>query len=151
VFKTTSLLAAEAVARHCGGRACAVVRMTVDLQITDDPHDGEFVEVDDSIPAQAYAIKVQGEFIDMTQAIWSRLSQQARELAVDPSGLTKQLIGLEGWRVQVTDHDGEVRRFQVGKSTGWRPCHLELVNRRSAGGDPALPGYRRVTPLYLVR
>lgn len=48
--------------------------------------------------------------------------------------LTKQLIGLEGKRVEVVDSYGETRRFKVGKSTGWIPCHLELANARSSGG-----------------
>ena len=48
--------------------------------------------------------------------------------------LTPQLIGLEGRRVQVTDRDGTVRRFQVGKSTGWLPIHLEVARRTSTGG-----------------
>jgi len=51
-----------------------------------------------------------------------------------PVELTPQLNGLEGKRVEVTDSDGNTRRFQVGKSTGWLPCHLELANRRSSGG-----------------
>lgn len=48
--------------------------------------------------------------------------------------LTAQLIGLEGKRVEVKDCYGETRRFKVGKSTGWLPCHLELANVRSSGG-----------------
>ena len=49
--------------------------------------------------------------------------------------LTPQLIGLEGRRVQVTDKYGQTRRFQVGKSTGWMPCHLEIARRDSSGGS----------------
>lgn len=48
--------------------------------------------------------------------------------------LTPQLIGLEGKRVEVVDSYGETRRFKVGKSTGWIPCHIELANARSSGG-----------------
>lgn len=48
--------------------------------------------------------------------------------------LTPQLIGLEGRRVEVTDDDGGRRRFKVGKSAGWLPCHLALANSRSHGG-----------------
>lgn len=71
----------------------------------------------------------------------------------DESGLTPQLIGLEGMRVEVVDPpDGEfpglTRRFYVGKSTGWRPCHLEIHNRRSTGGGPALKEYASVRTLY---
>lgn len=49
-------------------------------------------------------------------------------------GLTRQLIGLEGKRVEVVDNHGAKRRFKVGKSTGFIPCHLELYNSRSSGG-----------------
>lgn len=52
--------------------------------------------------------------------------------------LTPQLVGLEGCRVEVTDCDGDMRRFQVGKSTGWMPCHLELTSRTSRGGLPVM-------------
>lgn len=51
--------------------------------------------------------------------------------------LTPQLIGLEGRRVEVVDSYGETRRFQVGKSTGWIPCHLEISSSRAMGGGPA--------------
>ena len=56
-----------------------------------------------------------------------------------PVELTRQLIGLEGKRVEVVDRHGERRRFQVGKSTGWMPCHLEIARRNSSGG-PAVTG-----------
>ena len=50
-----------------------------------------------------------------------------------PIELEPRLIGLEGKRVEVTSRDGR-RRFYVGKSTGWTPCHLEIHNSRSLGG-----------------
>ena len=56
-----------------------------------------------------------------------------------PVELTPQLVGLEGQRVEVVDCDGERRRFQVGKSTGWMPCHLEIARRTNSGG-PAVMG-----------
>ena len=49
--------------------------------------------------------------------------------------LTKQLIGLEGKRVEVVDIYGDTRRFKVGKSSGFLPCHIELKNSRSSGGS----------------
>jgi hypothetical protein len=60
--------------------------------------------------------------------------------------LHPQLIGLEGRRVEVTDADGETYRFNVGKSTGHIPCHLQIHNRRSYGG-PAVDSrpFQRVT------
>src|SRR5690606_5751737 len=51
-----------------------------------------------------------------------------------PAELTPQLIGLEGKRVEVGDRHGERRRFIVGKSTGWLPCHLEIPRRNATGG-----------------
>ncbi len=59
------------------------------------------------------------------------------------------LSGLEGWRVEVTEPDGERRCFIVGKSTGWMPCHLEIARRDSTGGAAAyVPEGARVRALY---
>lgn len=49
--------------------------------------------------------------------------------------LCEQLRGLEGKRVEVVDSYGETRRFQVGRSTGWIPVHLE-IEPRANGGSP---------------
>jgi len=48
--------------------------------------------------------------------------------------LHPQLIGLEGKRVEVVDQDDLRYRFQVGKSSGYIPCHIQLTNRNSTGG-----------------
>ncbi|EHK7026618.1 hypothetical protein IG919_004214 [Salmonella enterica] len=56
-----------------------------------------------------------------------------------PADLTSQLVGLEGRRVEVVDAYGETRRFTVGRSSGWMPCHLEIARRDSNGG-PAVTG-----------
>lgn len=48
--------------------------------------------------------------------------------------LTPQLNGLEGKRVEVIDKWGEKRRFIVGKSTGFVPCHLEIKTKQSFEG-----------------
>ena len=53
-----------------------------------------------------------------------------------PVELCPALIGLEGIRVEVVDSGGERRRFYVGKSTGWIPCHLEIARIDSSGGFP---------------
>lgn len=59
------------------------------------------------------------------------------------------LSGLEGWRVEVMEPDGGRRRFIVGKSTGWMPCHLEIARRDSTGGPAAyVPEGARVRGLY---
>lgn len=68
----------------------------------------------------------------------------------DESDLTPQLVGLEGWRVEVEDYDlARPRRFYVGKSTGWRPCHLEVLTSRSRGGSPAAKHYFSVKKLNI--
>ena len=61
-----------------------------------------------------------------------------------PVDLTPQLVGLEGKRVEVEDMSGEKRRFIVGKSTGWMPCHLEISRRGSHGGPAAEREYKTV-------
>lgn len=61
------------------------------------------------------------------------------------ANLSPQLTGLEGRRVEVIDTEGDKpRRFKVGKSTGWMPCHLELANSRSRDGIGALMRYHSV-------
>lgn len=87
----------------------------------------------------------------MTQAKWNAMAPAQRDAARDLSDLTPQLTGLEGWRVEATTHYGETRRFIVGRSTGWRPCHLEIHNRRSMGGTSAEKSYAEVRPLYNTR
>jgi hypothetical protein len=88
--------------------------------------------------------------MEMTQAIWNSLTPAQKDTVRDNSGLTPQLIGLEGWRVEVVDADGTRKRFQVGKSTGWRPCHLEISRRNAFGGFCASKSYASVRPLYKV-
>lgn len=82
--------------------------------------------------------------IGMTQAKWDSLTPAQRDEIRDYSGLSKQLIGFESKRVEVSDEYGETRRFWVGRSTGWRPCHLEIKTRRSHGGMAANSVYKDV-------
>jgi len=89
--------------------------------------------------------------MSMTQAIWDKMTPREREAARDNSDLSPQLIGLEGWRVEVVTTYAKTRRFIVGKSTGWKPCHLELARRDSIGGGRADKFYKSVRKLYLVR
>lgn len=56
-----------------------------------------------------------------------------------PAELVPELIGLEGRRVEATVY-GERVRFNVGKSTGWLPLHLQLHNRASRGGGALSAG-----------
>lgn len=79
-----------------------------------------------------------------THTQWMALAEAQREALRDYSGLTEQLLGLEGYRVEVLDRYGQTRRFNVGRSTGWRPCHLEVHNARSLGGTPAHSHYQSV-------
>lgn len=88
---------------------------------------------------------------DMTQARWDALTQAQREAARDLPGLSPQLAPLKGWRVEVVRTDGTRARFIVGQSTGWRPCSLEIHNRRCHSGPEADKHYQSVTPLYRVR
>jgi hypothetical protein len=80
----------------------------------------------------------------MTFDVWRRLPEAERARLRDTSELTRQLVGLEGARVEVVTTYGETRRFWVGRSTGWRPCHLEIHNTRSTGGAPAEREYSAV-------
>lgn len=87
----------------------------------------------------------------MTQAKWDAMSPAERNTARSDAGLSPQLTGLEGWRVEVvTDYD-ETRRFIVGKSTGWIPCHLEISRRNALGGGSAEKHYKSVRRLYKAR
>lgn len=50
------------------------------------------------------------------------------------TGLTQQLIGLERDHVEVVDCYGEQRRFRVGRSTGFIPCHLQIKSKIKIDG-----------------
>lgn len=82
---------------------------------------------------------------------WQRMSETERSQYRDLGGLSPQFVGLEGWRVEVETVYGETRRFIVGRSTGWAPCHLEVKTRRSLGGGPAEREYRTVKKLFHAR
>ena len=88
----------------------------------------------------------------MTQQRWDAMTDFQRSTLRDYSGLSTQLLGLEGWRVEVVtdwgDGDMVTSRFIVGRSTGWRPCHLEIPRRDSSGGQPASKQYVSVRKLY---
>lgn len=88
---------------------------------------------------------------EMTQAKWDSLSPAERDAIRDYSDLSPQLIGLEGWRVSVIRGDGTSDRFIVGRSTGWKPCHLEIRRRSSHGGAAADRTYQAVEVIERVR
>lgn len=58
--------------------------------------------------------------------------------------LSRQLLGLEGKRVEVVDRWGTRKRFIVGKSTGWLPIHLEILRRNSSGGAGVMGPFKSV-------
>jgi hypothetical protein len=72
----------------------------------------------------------------MTQKRWSALTPAQRETLRAPA-YPAQLAPYLGDRVEVVTHYGETRRFWVGRSTGWRPCYLEVKTSRSTGGMSA--------------
>ena len=87
----------------------------------------------------------------MTYERWRGFTPAERDSLRSTDDLTPQLTGLEGWRVEVVTTYGEKRRFIVGRSTGWRPIHLEIATRRSDGGPGADREYTSVRKLYRVR
>jgi len=95
--------------------------------------------------------QIKSELEGMTADKWSSLNDREREAIRDYSGLSPQLKGMEGYRVEVVTDYNETRRFIVGCSTGWRPCHLEVNNRRSLGGPSAENHYKSVRVLYKAR
>ena len=87
----------------------------------------------------------------MDQQTWDSLTPAQRNAQRSDAGLTKQLVGLEGYRVEAETVYGETRRFIVGRSTGWVPCHLEIARVDSSGGGSAERVYKSVKPLYRRR
>ena len=87
----------------------------------------------------------------MTQQKWQAMTPAEQDAARSLGGLSPQLIGLEGWRVEAVTTYGETRRFIVGRSSGWIPCHIEIARRNAIGGPSASSTYKSVRALYRVR
>lgn len=87
----------------------------------------------------------------MTQAKWNSLLPVERDKIRSDAGLSPQLKGLEGWRVEVVTTYDEKRRFIVGRSSGWVPCHIEMKLRTSRGGPSAERNYKSVRAVERVR
>jgi hypothetical protein len=68
------------------------------------------------------------------------------------SELIPEFIGKEGQRVEVVNAYNETERFYIGKSTGFIPCHLQILKSNSSGGG-AIMGYpfKKVTFLGHTR
>lgn len=88
------------------------------------------------LPTERGTIEAYKKYAALVELAWHRHSAIGFRSKVE---LTPQLVGLEGKRVEVVDRYGEKRRFQVGRSSGWIPCHLEIEHRNSSGG-PAVTG-----------
>jgi hypothetical protein len=80
--------------------------------------------------------------------VWPKLNREQQKHLVDLSGLTPQLNGLEHQRVEaVRMRTGETVRFYVGRSSGWKPCHIEIKLMTSTGGHSADREYKSITVL----
>lgn len=91
------------------------------------------------------------ELANMTQERWETLPEARRREIRDHSGLTPILTGLEGMRVEATLDDGSKERFIVGRSSGWRPCHIALKRVDSRGGMMVPSGIVEIVRLEKIR
>lgn len=85
--------------------------------------------------------KFTGVIEPLTWDVWNRLERKPEPLTDD---LNPQLTPFLGQRVEVVRENGEKARFIVGRSTGWKPCYLEIKTKRSLGGCPADKQYLSV-------
>jgi len=92
---------------------------------------GQGLQEDDLPPEARGTIRGYKAYKTRLQRVVSYCLHHNRRCPVE---LTPQLTGLEGKRVEVVDCYGQRRRFQVGKSTGTIPIHLEIARRDSSGG-----------------
>lgn len=65
------------------------------------------------------------------------------------SELNPKLIGLEGKRIECT-YFGERKRFTVGKSMGFIPCHLILKTSNSHGGEAVLSNPKHLKNIRVI-
>ena len=92
----------------------------------------------------------------MTYDRWAVMPEHERAKVRDLNGLVPELVGLEGWRVELGYHypDGTMwsERGIISRSTGWRPCHI-LLKRRDSLGGVGISGDRlvKVRRLYKAR
>ncbi len=87
----------------------------------------------------------------MDAKTWELLSQAQKEELRDLSDLNPQLTPFFRQRVEVVTDYGETRRFLVGRSTGWKPCCLEVKTIRSFGGVAAEKHYKSVKLIRKAR
>ena len=88
----------------------------------------------------------------MDQVTWDSIGESERARLRDLSGLIPALVGLEGWRVELTytfqSGATETERGIIGRSMGWRPCHILRKRRDSWGGGAVLSCVTSVRKLY---
>jgi hypothetical protein len=82
--------------------------------------------------------------------IWNSLKETEKVTFRDLRCLSPQLRGYEGYRVEVSGEHYKYR-FIVGRSTGWKPVHLEIKTKRSHGGGAASKFYDSVKVIERVR
>lgn len=88
----------------------------------------------------------------MTWAKWQSLTDAERDAQRSTAGLTPELVGLEGWRVEATFKGlDKPERFIVSRSTGWVPVHIMLKRRDSSGGMQVWSKLTSVKPLYRAK
>jgi hypothetical protein len=83
--------------------------------------------------------------------VWDRMTPAEKDVVRSSAGLHPDLIGLEGWRVELTYPDGSTERGIVSRSTGWQPCHILLKLRTSHGGSGLSTYGFTIRKLYKVR
>ena len=104
---------------------------------------GRSLEEEASAPGTLHRYALYQSVLDEAAA---QAAQAAQTNTRCPAQLTPQLMGVEGRRVEVVDCYGETRRFTVGRSMGWMPCHLEIKSEASSGGPAVM-----CTPFQSVR
>ena len=86
----------------------------------------------ETTPGRTGTIEAYTAYCDALELVRERCQRTGERC---PAELTRELIGLEGKRVELVYPDGSKTRFYVGKSTGFCPIHLEIKTRRSSGGS----------------
>lgn len=89
------------------------------------------------VPCKIGTIKMYKQYLALVENAKVRYNATGVKSNIE---LIPEFIGKEGYRVQIIDKYGETRRFIIGKSSGFIPCHLEIAKSNSRGGA-AVCGY----------
>lgn len=129
-----------------------------DLYRSPDPDaPGEFIASNAADDGEQFGVFVNGSRRGTfdTRAEASDFMDDMRNAVIqkiDNSELRPELLGCEGWRIEAVDADHRRVRFIVGRSTGWKPCHLEIKRSNSTGGEPVdSRGYTNIRKIEKVR